>query len=55
VFTHWVSVPNLRKPPPLLAQRAIAGRELPFLGSIEGFRVGASFQRLQSDRQQRRD
>jgi hypothetical protein len=34
VFTHWVSVPNPREPPPMLAQRAIAGRELPFLGLI---------------------
>jgi hypothetical protein len=35
-----VSVPNLRKPPPLLAQRAIAGRELPFLGSLCGYLAG---------------
>ena len=32
VFTHWVSVPNLRKPAPGLDQTAIAGSELLFLG-----------------------
>ena len=30
-----MSVPNPREPPPLLAQRAIAGRELPFLGLVQ--------------------
>jgi hypothetical protein len=32
VFTHWVSVPNPRKPTLVLDQTAIAGSELLFLG-----------------------
>jgi hypothetical protein len=32
VFTHWVSVPNLRKPAPVLALPVIAGCQLPDLG-----------------------
>jgi hypothetical protein len=32
VFTHWVSVPNLRKPTPVLALREIRKKELRLLG-----------------------
>jgi hypothetical protein len=32
VFTNWVSVPNRRKSPPMIGQRAISDSELPFLG-----------------------
>jgi hypothetical protein len=35
VFTHWVSVPNPRKPAPGLDQTAIAGSELLFLGCAD--------------------
>jgi hypothetical protein len=32
VFTHWVSMPNPCTSSPVLAQKTIAGDELPFLG-----------------------